>query len=190
MKLDRLKTDFIGRNLNYFESIDSTQLEIWRLALNNAPNGTIVISDFQTNGQGTHGRKWVSSDVAFSILLYPNCNIENLDGVTVGIAEIVKSVFDKFYNIKLDIKYPNDLICNDKKVGGILVETKLFGESVRCLVIGIGINLNNMEIDESIKDIATSVIIETGIKCDRCLIISEICNLLEEKIVSRLTVAI
>ena len=183
MKLDNLKTKFIGRNLIYYETIDSTQLEAWRVALNDTPNGSLIIADYQTNGQGTHGRRWISSDIAFSILLYPDCNIENLNGITIAIAETIKEVFDNLYNIKLDIKYPNDLMCNQKKVSGILTETKLFGENVKCLVIGVGINLNNTIIDESIKNIATSIVNETNIKCDKCLIISEICNLLEEKII-------
>ena len=145
MKLNNLNTKFIGKNLIYHECIDSTQLEAWRLIQNNVLNGSLIIADKQTGGIGTHGRKWhtdESGNVAFSIVLYPECNVEKLSNVTLDIAKIIVKTFENLYGIKLDIKHPNDIVFNYKKLGGILTETKLCGENVKNLVIGIGINLN------------------------------------------------
>lgn len=186
MQLDNLNTDFVGRNLFYHESIDSTQLEAWRLIESDVvPNGSLVIADIQTGGIGTHGRKWYTDEngnVAFSIVLYPNCNVDKLSNVTLDIAQIIVKAFDNLYGIRLNIKYPNDIVFNNKKLGGILTETKLCGENVKNLVIGIGINLNQKEFANDISEIATSIKNEFEIITNRNEIISEICNLLEDKI--------
>ena len=84
--------------------------------------------------------------------------------------------------VDIDIKLPNDLIINNKKVGGILTETKLQGNRVKDLVIGIGINTNQNEISEEIKDISTSIKNEFNIDIDNYLIISEFCNMLEKRL--------
>ena len=73
MELKGLQTKYLGRNILYYKTIDSTQSEIWRLIeSNNIKNGTIVIADIQTNGQGTHGRKWYTdqaNNIAFSFAI-------------------------------------------------------------------------------------------------------------------------
>lgn len=148
----------------HYEKIDSTQKEVWR----RLENGIIVSADIQTDGVGTHGRKWYTSqkgNIAFSIGLAPNVSIKQLENLTIEIAEIILEVFDTIYKIKLQIKHPNDIMINNKKVGGILTETKLQGENVKYLVIGIGINTNQDEISTSInkefnKTIDNSKIIE------------------------------
>lgn len=89
---------------------------------------------------GTHGRKWYTDEennIAFSVLIEPNCEIEKLEGLTLEIAEIMIAVFKRLYGISLAIKSPNDLVYQGKKLGGILTETKLKGEIVKYVVIGI-----------------------------------------------------
>ncbi len=91
-------------------------------------------------GSGTHGRKWFTDEknnIAFSFLVEANCKIEKLEGLTVEIAETMVEVFEKLYGISLGIKFPNDIVYQGKKLGGILTETKLQGEVVKYLVIGI-----------------------------------------------------
>ena len=179
MKLDNLKTKYIGKNLIHLKSIDSTQLEAWRLFEKKVQNGTIVVADIQTNGQGTHGRRWYTNEtgnIAFSIIIYPNCNIKKIESITVEIAKIIVKVFEKLYDLNLEIKYPNDIVYNEKKIGGILTETKLSGEIVNALIIGIGINLNQEKFPDEIEDIATSIKNEFGISTKREEIIVDICN--------------
>lgn len=182
MNLDKLSTKCIGKNLIYYESIDSTQKEAWRLVEKNIPNGSLIASDIQTDGIGTHGRKWyteIKGNIAFSIILYPKCTIERLNDITQDIAKIIVKVFKNLYKLELDIKFPNDIMHKGKKLGGILTETKLCGKIVKNLVIGIGLNLNQEEFHEDIKDIASSIKNEFDIYVDRDKIITEVCNLLE-----------
>ena len=126
------------------------------------------------------------NNIAFSFYLNLNVEIEKLDGVTLEIAEIIRSIFEKEYNILLEIKKPNDIVYNQKKIGGILTETKLVGKFVRDLVIGIGINTNQTEFADEIHDIATSIKNEFGFSVDNEKIISEFCNLFEKKVYERI----
>lgn len=187
MEFKELKTNFLGRNVIYYKEIDSTQLEILR-QIDNLENGTIIMADIQTNGKGTHGRVWHTSqenNIAFSFIIYPNCEVKKLDGITKEIAETLILAIKNIYNIELNIKHPNDIVYNDKKIGGILTQDKLNGEIVKYLVVGIGINTVQTEFPEEIENIATSIKKEFNIEVDRIKIITEFCNLFEQKILER-----
>lgn len=189
MKLKNLRTKVLARNVLHFKTIDSTQSEVWRLINKNAPSGTIVIADIQTAGKGTHGRIWHTdneNNIAFSFFVQLDCNITKLTGITTKIAEIIVETFKEKYNIILDIKSPNDLICNNKKLGGILTQTKIVGENVKYLVVGIGINTSKDYFTDDIKDIATSIKKEFNIDVDTQEVIAEICNKIEEQIIDKL----
>ncbi len=174
----------------FYRKIDSTQLEIWRkIEENKIDNKTVVIADIQTNGKGTHGRKWHTDEVnniAFSFFRQINCEIDKLDGLTTEMAQIILDIFKEIYQIELQIKLPNDIFYNGKKVGGILSETKVSGNIVKYIVVGIGINTCQTEFDAEIKDIATSIKNEFGIDVDRMKIIEEFCNRFEKRISERI----
>ena len=102
-----------------------------------------------------------------------------MKNITKEIAKLLVDIFYDFYKIKIEIKPPNDLIVNKKKVGGILTETKLCGENVKILVIGVGINIAKKTFEEDIKYSATSISKEFKIKINNELIISEFCNRFE-----------
>lgn len=187
MKLKNLRTKVLARNVLHFKTIDSTQSEVWRLINKNAPSGTIVIADIQTAGKGTHGRIWHTdneNNIAFSFFVQLDCNISKLIGITTKIAEIIVETFKEKYNIGLDIKSPNDIMHNNKKLGGILTETKMVGENVKYLVVGIGINTSKEHFTDDIKDIATSIKKEFNIDVDTQEVIAEICNKIEEQIIN------
>ncbi|MBP3597323.1 MAG: biotin--[acetyl-CoA-carboxylase] ligase [Clostridia bacterium] len=189
MKLKNLKTKFLGKNNFYYENIDSTQKEIWRRIDKNIENGTLIVADTQTAGIGTHGRKWYtdkSNNIAFSLYYETNCNIRKIEGITVEIAQVLNSILKKIYNIDLQIKEPNDLYFNNKKIGGILTENKLQGENSRFLVIGIGINTSQTVFNEELNNIATSIKKEFNIDVDVEKVITEFCNCFEEKIMKRI----
>lgn len=189
MELEGLKTRYLGRNLIHYKTIDSTQNEIWRLIeKNNLKNGTIVIADIQTNGQGTHGRRWYTdqeNNIALSLAIELNCNIQKLDGLTIEIAQTIVMLMQEDYGIKLEIKEPNDLYFNGKKLGGILTQTKVVGEKVKYLVIGIGINVAQEEFSKEIKNTATSIKKEFGVEINIEKFISEFCNEFEKIIEMR-----
>ena len=174
----------------FYHKIDSTQLEIWRrIEANKIDNKTVVIADIQTNGKGTHGRKWHTDEVnniAFSFFRQINCEIDKLDGLTTEMAQIILDIFKELYQVNLQIKLPNDIFYNGKKVGGILSETKVSGNIVKYIVVGIGINTCQTKFDTEIKDIATSIKNEFGIDVDRMKIIEGFCNRFEKRISERI----
>lgn len=189
MQLSKLRTKVLGRNFKHYEKIDSTQEEIYRLLKNKSIiDGTIIMSDIQTAGKGTHGRIWHTDEkqnIAFSFYVETNCKIEQLDRISIEIAEILVDIFKQKYNIELDIKAPNDIIYKDKKIAGILAESKIDNENVKCLIVGIGINTNKMKFSDDIKNIATSIKKEFEIEVDNLEIISEFCNEFEDVIIRR-----
>ena len=189
MQLKNLKTNFLGRNCIFYPEIDSTQNEIWRLIRNeNIKNGTVVMADIQTNGKGTRGRVWhtnESENIAFSVFVQMDCNIKKLDGITTEIAEIIIDILDNDYGIKLEIKAPNYIVYNNKKIGGILTETKTISETVKYLVIGIGINTNAKSFPKEIENTATSIKNEFGVSVKAPEFIAEFCNRVEKEILKR-----
>ena len=135
---------------------------------------------------GTHNRKWYTDEknnIAFSFYIETNCNIEKLDGITVEIAKTILEVFKNLYNIALEIKEPNDIVCNGRKIAGILTQSKSIENTLKYLVIGIGINTNQQKFNEEISNIATSIKNEFNIEIDNEKVISEFCNLFENKII-------
>ncbi len=190
MLLKNLKTNFLGKNAIYYKQIDSTQNRIWKLLKNeNTPNGTLVIADIQTKGIGTHDRIWYTDEennIAFSFLIKMDCNIKKIEGITIKIAQIILEIFRNLYHIELQIKAPNDIVYNGKKLGGILTQTKVIGENVKYLVVGIGINTQKENFNMEIQDIATSIKKEFGIYIDTKEFITEFCNRFEKEILKRM----
>lgn len=190
MQLQNLKTNFLGRNVIYYKKIDSTQNEIWRLIEGNkVPNGTLIFTDIQTMGIGTHGRSWYTDEegnIAFSFCIYMDLEIKKIEGITIDIAKIIVGIFKNKYNVELQIKEPNDIVFNDRKIGGILTQSKVVCQSVKCLVVGIGINTKKEKFNDEIKDIATSIKKEFGIIVDTKEFIEEFCNEFEKEIIKRM----
>ena len=190
MLLKNLKTNFLGKNAIYYKQIDSTQNQIWKLLKNkNTPNGTIVIADIQTNGVGTHNRIWYTDEennIACSFFIKMDINIKKIEGITIKIAQIVLDIFKNLYNIELQIKEPNDIVYNGRKLGGILMQTKVIKENVKYLVVGIGINTEKQNFNIEIKDIATSIKKEFGVYVDTKKFITQLCNEFEKEILKRM----
>lgn len=186
MKLKNLKTNYLGRNAIYYKNIDSTQKEIYRrIEKNSIINGTIIFADLQTDAIGTHGRKWYTDEennVAFSIFVELNCGINKLEGLTLEIAKIIVHILKQKYDVELEIKEPNDIYYNNKKVGGILTEIKTNHEQVKYLIVGIGINTNKERFNKDINLVATSIIKEFGVRISTEEFITEFCNLFELKL--------
>lgn len=171
--------------LIFFEELPSTQI----YAKENSKNikkGTIILANNQTRGIGTKDRKWYSKEnenLTFTIVLKPNEKINKFEYLTIRLAEIIIHTINNFYSIRADIKVPNDIIINNRKVCGILTETEVKGENVENLFIGIGLNVNQKDFDIEIKNIATSLFKETNKMIDKEYIlinlISEIDKLLK-----------
>lgn len=149
--------------IEYFETIDSTNERAKKIAedlkqKNNKIN--LVIAENQLAGKGTKGRVWLSNkgeNILMTIIFYPENLLEELDGITYKIAEMIKHAIKDLYNISLDIKFPNDLLLNNKKVCGILTESSIMKNRVNYLLIGIGFNVNQVDFPEVLNEIATSL---------------------------------
>ena len=146
MKLDNIKNKFLGKEIKYFEVLPSTQRYVKEMdKKNEIQEGEIIFAERQTDGVGTHSRKWYTgknNNLAFSFVLYPNCNIKNLDKLTIIIAESLVQAVKELYLITLKIKKPNDIIFQGKKLCGILTEGITEGEITKKVFIGIGFNVN------------------------------------------------
>lgn len=187
-KLEKLETEYLARNILCYENLESTQVLAKELVQKNVPNGSIIIAKNQTNGQGTHGRKWITNsnkNATFTLILYPHCNINKLENLSIAIAQSIQKAVKKEYDIELQIKEPNDLIYNDRKIAGILTEISTREELVENLYIGIGFNVNQTEFLEELKNKAISLKMITGKEEKIENVISVICNELEEILKNR-----
>jgi len=179
-----LNTKYIGRNIEYFETIDSTNVKAKELTMNGAKEGTVVTSEEQTLGRGRLGRKWISpkyKGIWMSIILRPNINPANVSKIThIGAAAVNKAIEDM--EIKTYIKWPNDIILNEKKLCGILTEMSGEMDKINYIVMGIGINVNidKEEFDDEIREIATSFKVATGKEINRKKLMASILNYFEE----------
>jgi BirA family biotin operon repressor/biotin-[acetyl-CoA-carboxylase] ligase len=149
---------FVPRILR-FDSLSSTNLEAARRAVNGAAEGLCVVSGEQTSGRGRLQRGWVSPKGAglyFSIVLRPPFEQRVWPLLTLMAAIAVHDALLDSCALQTDIKWPNDLLADDKKVCGILAETVETGLG-RAVVVGIGVNLTNSSFPAELAEIATSV---------------------------------
>ncbi len=183
---EKSTTDFFGQSVQYYPKLDSTNTKAWELISKNIPNGTVVITDNQLKGRGRQSNKWISipgKSLTFSIIMYPNAlpSQINLYSLIAGLA-ITDCLLD--YDVQAQLKWPNDVLINGKKVGGILCESKIRGGQIHSMVIGIGLNVNET-IDDFPKDPrlnATSLMIESGTQYQLELLLANILNYLEYRI--------
>ena len=160
-----LETKSLGRNLRFIDEIDSTNNEIRRMAENGAPDGTLAIAEIQTAGKGRRGRAWTSprgSGIWMSFLLRPDFAPEYASMLTLVAAMAVEKGIREQTGLDCQIKWPNDIVLNGRKICGILTEMSTEEDSIRYFVVGIGINVNTKDFPEEISKTATSLAIETG----------------------------
>ncbi len=164
-KIKNASTKKIGKKIEYYKEISSTHKYAKEIALQSDTNGKLIIAEIQTAGIGTKGRTWYTGEnknIAMTIILKPKCKIRELEGLTIKIAKCMQKTIYDLYGYKLEIKEPNDLILNNKKICGILTEINTISEKINYLLISLGFNVNEDEFSEETKDIATSLKKEFG----------------------------
>jgi BirA family biotin operon repressor/biotin-[acetyl-CoA-carboxylase] ligase len=176
---DNLSTNSIGKNIYYFKTLQSSNSEARRLAQQGAPHGTLIIAEEQTGGKGRFGRVWFSPKslgIWASLVLRPEISPENAPPVTMLAAVAVAEAVENITGIALGIKWPNDLLFENKKVCGILTEMNGEMEKVNFLILGLGINVNLGKDDfpKELRDIATSLLIAKKEKISRHKLIKEL----------------
>lgn len=152
-----LDTKFIGQNIHYFETIPSTMEEACKLGLEGASEGTVVIAEEQTKGKGRLGREWNSprsKGIYFTLIIRPNLFPTELPKLTLLTSVAVCEAIRMLTGANAKIKWPNDILINQKKCAGILTELNAEIDCVRFVTIGIGINVNE---DISLPETAVSL---------------------------------
>jgi BirA family biotin operon repressor/biotin-[acetyl-CoA-carboxylase] ligase len=139
---DGLQTDIIGRKIYYFDTIDSTQNFALRLSERPHENGSVIIAKKQTRGRGRLNRKWVSPSggIWLSVLLKPNFDSSHTSLFPMATSLALSIAIKKILKIDTQLKWPNDLTINDKKVAGILIDASIESNKIEYLIIGVGIN--------------------------------------------------
>jgi BirA family biotin operon repressor/biotin-[acetyl-CoA-carboxylase] ligase len=154
-----LDTKIIGKKIIYFNSISSTNSYAKNLIKKNAEEGTVIISDVQTNGRGRKNRNWLSpkEGLWFSVLLYPKIPAQYAMYVTMAASISVVQAINKLTSLLPIIKWPNDLLLEGKKICGILTELDAEIDRINYCIVGIGINVNNY-LDKELIEKAGSII--------------------------------
>ncbi len=176
------KTQWLGNKIHYEAVMESTNTKAMELAEKGAPHGTMVVTDHQINGRGRRGRTWeteAGAAIAMTFLLRPEIDPNNASMLTLIAAMAVARGIEDETGLKVGIKWPNDIIINRKKVSGILTEMSAQADYVNHIVVGIGINVHIADFPEELRNIATSVFLELGVKINRAALIERICEYFE-----------
>ena len=172
-----LDTEFIGREIIYLDSVDSTNSYAKRLGEKDFIDGTVIIAEEQISGRGRLGRNWASpkgKGIWMTILLKPDIKPEQASQVTLIAAVAVMKGIKGGCDTDIMIKWPNDLVHNGRKLCGILTELGAEIDRINYLCVGIGINANSDEKDFGDLNTATSIKIASGLQADRKKIIAEV----------------
>lgn len=172
-----LPRECICKKVEAFDTIDSTNTKAKQLAEAGESEGTLIVSDEQTAGKGRRGRKWCSKKGAnafFTLLIKPKIEPKYLSGITLLAAMSVVEAIKDVCGIQSLIKWPNDVVLEKKKICGILTEMSSEMNYVNYAVIGIGININDDEIPDEIRENASSIYLETGNKTNRNKLVAKV----------------
>lgn len=171
------KTRWAGQNIAFFRETDSTNLRAKQLGDEGAPHGTLVVAEKQNAGRGRRGRGWESPpgcSIYMSILLRPGVAPVKAPMLTLVMAYSVAEGIRLCTGLDVEIKWPNDIVLNGKKLVGILTEMSTEIDFINHVVIGTGINVNMDSFPEEIAKTATSLCKESGKKIKRSPMIAEI----------------
>lgn len=179
----KLDTDVIGRNFIYSEEVESTNAILLDPKFDIDVDGTVILAERQTGGRGRKDRKWYSAkdqNLTFSVLLKRRFNEKRINLVNFASALAVSFSLENLYQIKVNLKWPNDVLVGQEKIAGILLESTIRGGKMNKLVIGIGLNVNQTLFQGTFNIPPTSVrkIVDQEVSRERLL--SEILNNFED----------
>lgn len=162
----------VGRRIEYFEEVGSTNSEALRLALEDAPEGTVVMADAQSRGRGRLDRTWESppsKNLYLSVLLRPDIPAVSSSLIPLMTGVAVAEVVSQYCPGRVRLKWPNDVLVGGKKICGMLTEMRTRGDRVQFVIVGIGLNVNMARLDfpRELRETATSLRIETECEAQR-----------------------
>ncbi len=178
-----LRTKQLGKNIEYYSRLDSTNTEAWELVKENNNHGTIIITENQTNGKGQKNKIWEmvpGKSLVFSLILSKNYPVDRSGLISLSASLALNESLNK-RGLEAKLKWPNDLFVEGKKIGGILCETKMDNSSIKTMVIGVGVNVNESisEHDENIQKKLTTMFEVSKHPHQRELIVAEFINSFE-----------
>ncbi len=169
----------IGRDIRVFLRTTSTNDVVEKLARDGVKEGVVVFAEAQTRGRGRLGRRWVSPPhlgLWFSVLLRPRLRLECVTQLTIAAATALGRAIRQQTDLRPEVKWPNDILVNGRKTAGILTELSAELDSVRYVILGIGVDVNLTESDfpAELRSAATSLRIECGHPLDRAALAAAI----------------
>lgn len=156
----RIDTKWVGKEILYFRELESTNKHARMLAAQGAQAGTLVIANGQTQGRGRRGRGWISpmgDGIFMSLILRPKMHPSKVAKLSLLTAVAVAQAIDEVTGLEARIKWPNDIVCEGKKVCGMLLEMTADEQCVHDVVAGVGINVHQEEFDPEIRETASSL---------------------------------
>jgi BirA family transcriptional regulator, biotin operon repressor / biotin---[acetyl-CoA-carboxylase] ligase len=181
----RLTTRILGNEIHYYSTVGSTNDEAKKQAIAGCSEGTLVITETQLGGRGRLSRGWfspVAKGIWFSVVLRPPFPPQEAPKCTLMAAVALNRAIREVTGISCGIKWPNDILCNGRKIVGILTEMNAEMDAINHIVIGMGINVNldSSDIPAELKDIATSISMEAGTEVSRINLFIVVLEKLEE----------
>ncbi|WP_285766206.1 biotin--[acetyl-CoA-carboxylase] ligase [Peribacillus sp. SI8-4] len=179
-----LETRTIGKMIHYQETVESTQKIAHQLANDGVQEGTLVVAEEQISGKGRLMRSWHSpkfSGIWMSLILRPNIPVHEAPQLTLLAAVAVAQAIEDTTDLRPQIKWPNDILVNRKKVVGILTEMQAESDRIHSVIIGIGMNINQQleDFPEELQGKASSLFIESGETISRSTVIQRVLLRLE-----------
>ncbi len=179
-----LNTKYVGKELFVFKEVSSTNTLARFLSMNGIADGSVIISEKQTNARGRSGKSWESplGGVWLSIVLNPHVDYAKLPLITLATGVAVAKTLEKVGVENPEIKWPNDIMINGKKVCGILTEAITKLNTIENVIIGVGIdaNLDVEDFPEELQEGTTTLQKELGRKGSENLLIKTFLEEFEE----------
>jgi BirA family biotin operon repressor/biotin-[acetyl-CoA-carboxylase] ligase len=187
--LDGLGTRYVGLNVVYWPELGSTNDEAKRLAGEGAPEGTLVIADYQTRGRGRLDRGWVAprgSSLLMSIVFRPQLAPHQIQRLTMSCGLAVADAIEQRTGLRAGLKWPNDVVIAGAKAGGILTETEFRDTEIEFVVVGMGLNVNfdPALLPADMPAVATSLSHELGTAVPRLPLLWAVLEKIEERYVA------
>ncbi len=175
----------LGRPLMYMPITGSTNDNALLAARSGAPHGSLFVADEQTAGRGRRGNTWLAApgeSLLFSVLLRPKLELEQVSALTLAVGLALRDAVAPLLVELVQIKWPNDLYVNKKKLAGILVESQMQGDRLQAVVVGIGLNVATRDFPDEIAARATSLAVLGATELDREPLLQTVLGALAERL--------